>query len=56
MNLNLNPDSLESLDPDPGLNEYQCCGSGIQYLFDPWIQDPGSEKGKKIRIRIRDPG
>jgi hypothetical protein len=32
-------------DPDPG--------SGIGYLFDPWIRDPGWEK---VGIRIRDPG
>jgi hypothetical protein len=32
-------------DPDPG--------SGIGYLFDPWIRDPGWEK---VSIRIRDPG
>ncbi len=32
-------------DPDPG--------SGIRYLFDPWIRDPGCEK---VGIRIRDPG
>jgi hypothetical protein len=32
-------------DPDPG--------SGIGYLFDPWIRDPG---WKKVSIRIRDPG
>jgi hypothetical protein len=35
----------------------QCCesgsGSGIGYLFDPWIRDPG---WKKVSIRIRDPG
>jgi hypothetical protein len=30
-------------DPDPG--------SGIGYLFDPWIRDPG---WKKVSIRIRD--
>jgi hypothetical protein len=31
----------------------QCCGSGsgIRYLFDPWIRDPGLVK---IRFRIRD--
>jgi hypothetical protein len=28
-------------------------GSGIWYLFDPWIRDPGWEK---VSIRIRDPG
>jgi hypothetical protein len=28
-------------------------GSGIGYLFDPWIRDPGWEK---VSIRIRDPG
>jgi hypothetical protein len=27
--------------------------SGIGYLFDPWIRDPGWEK---VIIRIRDPG
>jgi hypothetical protein len=32
-------------DPDPG--------SGIGYLFDPWIRDPGWEK---VSIRIRDQG
>jgi hypothetical protein len=32
-------------DPDPG--------SGIGYLFDPWIRDPG---WKKVSFRIRDPG
>jgi hypothetical protein len=32
-------------DPDPG--------SGIGYLFDSWIRDPGWEK---VSIRIRDPG
>ncbi len=32
-------------DPDPG--------SGIGYLFDPWIRDSGWEK---VSIRIRDPG
>jgi hypothetical protein len=32
-------------DPDPG--------SGIGYLFYPWIRDPGWEK---VSIRIRDPG
>ncbi len=32
-------------DPDPG--------SGIGYLFDLWIRDPGWEK---VSIRIRDPG
>jgi hypothetical protein len=32
-------------DPDPG--------SGIGYLSDPWIRDPGWEK---VSIRIRDPG
>jgi hypothetical protein len=20
---------------------YQCCGAGIQCLFEPWIRDPG---------------
>jgi hypothetical protein len=28
---------------------FQCCGSGIRCLFDPWIG-----MGKKIKIRIRD--
>jgi hypothetical protein len=28
-------------------------GSGIGYLFDPWIRDPGWEK---VSVRIRDPG
>ncbi len=28
-------------------------GSGIGYLFGPWIRDPGWEK---VGIRIRDPG
>jgi hypothetical protein len=32
-------------DPDPG--------SGIGYLFDPWLRDPGWEK---VSIRTRDPG
>jgi hypothetical protein len=26
---------------------YQCCGSGIRCLFDPWILDSGSGMGKK---------
>jgi hypothetical protein len=34
-------------DPDPG--------SGIGYLFDPWIRDPGWEK-VSIRIRDEQPG
>jgi hypothetical protein len=28
-------------------------GSGIRYLFDPWIRDPGWVK-TKVRIRIRE--
>ncbi len=32
-----------------------CCGSGsgIRCLFDPWIREPGSGMGKKIRIQPR---
>jgi hypothetical protein len=29
----------------------QCCGSGIQCLFNPWIRD-----GEKIRFRDEQPG
>ncbi len=35
--------SISVADPDPG--------SGIGFLFDPWIRDPGWEK---VIIRIRD--
>jgi len=35
-----------------GLNLNAVSGSGIQYLFDPWIQDTGSEMSF---FRIPDP-
>jgi hypothetical protein len=28
---------------------FHCCGSGIRYLFDPWIRDSGW-----VKVRIRD--
>ncbi len=40
-----NPVCNSVADPDPG--------SGIGYLFDPWIRDPEWEK---VSIRIRDSG
>jgi hypothetical protein len=47
--LSFEPLKLQNIDfnanPDPG--------SGIGYLFDPWIQDPEWEK---VSIRIRDSG
>jgi hypothetical protein len=32
------------------IKEYasQCCGSGIRYLFDPWIRDPGWVKNQVL--------
>jgi hypothetical protein len=35
---------------------YQCCGSGIRSLFDPWIWYQGWAKKINIRIRNEHPG
>ncbi len=63
------PDSIRSVDPDPAKKTTQIeissvadpdPGSGIGYLFDPWIRDLGSgiRDGRKSASGsgIRDPG
>ncbi len=49
---NYNEQRLESTDKEFSVADLDP-GSGIGYLFDPWIRDPG---WKKVSIRIRDPG